>query len=155
MVVTIQADSRVSGPERERAALALRLALAPFRARVARASLRVGRGRGVGAGEASHVQVSVTLRPTGLLRVEARGAGEKSCTEVAIQRAAAAVARRLSLEQQELLEFLRLATCEARGRPVDPPAAQRRRAIAMGAPGNREAGGPGGASRRRSALLAA
>jgi hypothetical protein len=127
MIVTIQAAARVSGLVRERAALALRLALAPFRARVVRASLRMGRGKGVDAGGTWRVQVSVTLRPSGLLRVEARGTGEESCAGVAIQRAAAAVARRLRLEQQELLEFLLLASGGLRGWAVGARGASRRR----------------------------
>lgn len=155
MIVTIQAATRVSELERERAALALRLALAPFQARVARASLRAGRGRGVGAGEDSLVQVSVTLRPTGLLRVGARGTGERSCTEVAIQRAATAIARRLSLEQQELLELLLLTSYQVRGRPVDARRAQRRGGMPVGALEKHGAGRLGGASRRRGARAAA
>jgi hypothetical protein len=69
-------------------------------------------------GEASHVRVSVMLKTSGLLRVEARGLGERCCTGVATRRVAAAVARRLESEQQELLELLLLATSGAGGWPA-------------------------------------
>lgn len=121
MVVTVRADEvSVSREEGARIARDLRRALEPFRPRVVRAILRIRGGAEVRAKGSLLVQIAVPLGPAGVVRVEARGVGIVRGTETAIRRIADAVARRLTLERQQLLEFLALVNDGVGGRPVAP-----------------------------------
>jgi hypothetical protein len=143
VAIIVRVEEEVSLPREERAGLArgLRLALEPFRPRVARAALRIRRG-GAGVDGKWRVEVSVPLGPGGLVRVEARDVRLRSTADAAIRRAADAVARRLSLERRELLEFLFLACDGASGWPAAAGMVHRR-ARAPSAPATtRRAAGP-------------
>jgi hypothetical protein len=156
MVVTVRADEvSLSREEQARIVRRLRLALETFQPRAVRATLRIRRDAEAGAHETSLVQVSVPLGPAGVVRVEARGAGVRSCTETAIRRIVDAVSRRLSLERQQLLEFLFLARGAAPGWPPVFRRAVRRRPRAIGASTMREASRGGAASRRSATPVAA
>lgn len=155
MVVTVRSDEgSLSREENARIAHDLRCAIEAFQPRVVRATLRIRRGAESPSGGTSLVQVSVSLGPAGVVRVEARGSGIPSCTGEAIRRVADAVAHRLTLERQRLLEYLFLVngaagTWPAASRPiVDDPRRLR-------TPRKRQATRRGIASRRGVTRVAA
>jgi hypothetical protein len=155
MVVTVRADEvSLSREESARIARDLRRSLEPFQPRVVRATLWIRRGAEVRANGTSLVQISVPLGPSGVVRVEARGVGIAWCTETAIRRIADAVARRLTLERQQLLEFLFLMNGGVGGWPAAsrPIVHERRRG---GTSQKRRASRHGAASRRSATRVAA
>ena len=155
MVVTLRADEvSLSREESARIARDLRRSLEPFQPRVVRATLRIRRGAEVRANGTSFVQISVPLGPSGVVRVEARGVGIGWCTATAIRRIADAVARRLTLERQQLLEFLFLMSGSVGGRPAAsrPIVDDHRRGRTSQ---KRQAGRHGAASHRSATRVAA
>lgn len=122
VAIIVRTEEDVSLQERAHLARALRLALAPFQPRVARAVLRLRR-----CGASWRVEARVPLGPSGVVRVAARDAALGPSADAAIRRVADAVRRRLSLEREELLEFLFLVN-QAAGEwpPVSVSVAHRR-----------------------------
>lgn len=155
MIVTVRAgEVSLSREESARIARDLRRSLEPFQPRVVRASLKIRSGAEGSANGTALVQISVPLGPSGVVRVEARGVGIRWCTETAIRRIARAVARRLTLERQQLLEFLFLVNgCVGRWPAASRPNVQGRRRGTTSR--KRQASRHGAASRRSATLVAA
>lgn len=107
MPATIRTEGPVPQEDLSHVEERVRRALEPFRPRIARATLRVRRAPGEAG---ALVELSVPLGGGGTVRVRARGASVRSCSDAVIARAVEAISLRLRSERQELLELLLLAS---------------------------------------------